>query len=41
MEKIAAAAIRPDDRVKSLSKRPGLLPNTEGDIVGRAAAMVC
>ena len=37
---MAAAAIRPDDRVKSLSKRPGLLPNTDGVIVGRAAAMM-
>lgn len=41
VENMAAAAIRPDDRVKlSLSSRPGLFPSKDGDIVGVRAAMV-
>ena len=35
VENMAAAAIRPDDRVKSpLTRRPGSFPKMDGDIVG-------
>ena len=41
VEKMAAAAIRPEDLVKSpFTRRPGSLPKMEGDIVGRATAAI-